>query len=63
MNSTFDDSRVLNRIDKLTNEVVTLSERMTRMQVVLDSGTLVGAIAPDMDSALGHMSVRKARGV
>lgn len=63
MNSTFDDSRVLNRIDKLTNEVITLSERMTRMQVVLDSGTLVGAIAPDMDSALGHMSVRKARGV
>lgn len=63
MNSTFDDSRVLNRIDKLTNEVVTLSERMTRMQVVLDSGSLVGAIAPDMDSALGHMSVRKARGV
>jgi hypothetical protein len=32
------------------------------MQVVMDSGRLVGAIAPDMDKALGSRTVANLRG-
>lgn len=63
VSSTFDDSRILNSIERLTNEVTSLGSKVERMQVVMDSGALVGAIAPDMDNALGRMSARKARGV
>lgn len=36
--------------------------QMANMQLVMDSGTLVGAVAPQMDAALGKMAQRKKRG-
>lgn len=50
-----DLSGVLNRID-------TLGDRIERMQMVMDSGALVGAIATKMDNALGERQDAKTRG-
>lgn len=36
---------------------------VSQMQVVMDSGALVGAISPGMDRSLGVASVMKRRGV
>lgn len=36
--------------------------QLARMSVTLDSGTVVGALAPAMDAKLGILSARKARG-
>ena len=51
-----DLSGVLNRID-------TLGDRIERMQMVMDSGAVVGAIANKMDNALGERQIAKTRGV
>jgi hypothetical protein len=34
---------------------------MQNMQIVLDSGVVVGALAPAMDTALGNIQIRKGR--
>ena len=40
----------------------TLSDKLDRLQIVLDTGAVVGGIATEMDAALGRISVRKGRG-
>lgn len=42
--------------------IETMSEKLERLQVVLDDGTLVGVIVPSMDRALGRRTVAAARG-
>ena len=46
----------------LSNKVDALGQQMANMQVVLDSGLLVGGIAGNMDRQLGTMSMRRGRG-
>lgn len=46
----------------LRTEVRRLGSHMDNMQVVMDSGATVGALAPGMDNALGKMRARKERG-
>ena len=38
-----------------------MTSKMSRLQVVMDSGQLVGAISPQMDNAFGDISTRKGR--
>lgn len=46
---------------KTVNAINDLSDKMDRLQVVLDSGELVGGVAEKMDNALGNRSVYSAR--
>jgi len=39
----------------------TLAEEIKNLQIVLDTGAVVGGLAPAMDTALGNISVRKGR--
>ena len=47
----------------ISSKITTLGESINGMQVVLDSGILVGALASGMDSTLGRSSTMKGRGV
>ena len=58
-----DNSDVVSSIQNLTDRVDKLGASMTRMQVVLDTGATVGAIAPSMDRQLGKMEAYKERGI
>ena len=40
-----------------------MTARMERMQVVLDTGTLVGQIADPLDAALGQKQTFRGRGI
>lgn len=50
-------------LGQLLAEVRTLGDRIDKMQIYLDSGALVGGIAPKMDAALGRRGTMTARGV
>ena len=58
-----DNSDVVSSIQNLTDRVDKLGASMTRMQVVLDTGATVGAIAQSMDRQLGKMEAYKERGI
>lgn len=48
-------ANILDHIDMLSNDI-------QQMQLVMDSGAVVGSIAGQMDSALGQMAVYRGRG-
>lgn len=50
-------------IDSLRNDFNNLSSKLEQMQVVMDTGALVGAIAPNMDNALGGLAKMNRRRV
>lgn len=52
----------INELHALSEQVDELNEAITNMQIVLDSGVLVGATSAKMDQRLGQMAVRKGRG-
>lgn len=52
----------INELHALSEQVDALNEAITNMQIVLDSGVLVGATSAKMDQRLGQMAVRKGRG-
>ena len=57
------NSKLTSAIDSLRSDFNDMTSKLERMQVVLDSGALVGEIAPDMDSALGGLVKMNRRGV
>lgn len=57
-----DNNSVVNELRSLRGEMAEMAERMAHLQVVLDSGTLVGETAPLMDSALGQRQTFRGRG-
>lgn len=54
---------VVSAITDLRYDVNQLNNAMSSMQVVMDSGQLVGSIARGMDSALGRINTYKGRGI
>ena len=56
-----DDSRIVSELNALRTDVNNLNENMANLQVVMDSGSLVGAIAPKMDDELGSIYRRRNR--
>lgn len=58
-----DHSNVLNAMNGIRDEILNLSDRLANLEVVMDTGATVGALAPAMDMELGRRTVRKARGV
>lgn len=59
--SRYDNSDVVSAIGGMQDEMTGLKDAMMDTQIVMDSGVLVGALAPGMDRTLGRMSARKAR--
>ena len=55
--------KLTSAIDSLRSDFSKMASKLESMQVVLDSGTLVGEIAPDMDNALGRLARMNRRGV
>ena len=62
-NGRYDGSNVVSEIQSLRSDVNKLNESIANMQIVMDSGALVGSIAGPMDTALGRRSVYSRRGV
>lgn len=50
-------------INSLKEEIINLGNKMASMQMVLDSGALVGEIAPNVDQQLGRMAIYAGRGI
>lgn len=61
-NSSYNDGNVLANIAGLRNDINTLGDRMEGMQIVMDTGALVGATVGSMDNALGQRAQRQRRG-
>ena len=62
MTITVDNAGVIQELRSLRGEMADMTERMARMQVVLDSGTVVGELAGPMDEALGQRASFRRRG-
>lgn len=63
-NSTIsvDNSDVVTELDRLRGDMRLMGEKLSNLQVMLDTGVLVGSLADPMDSALGSRAYRKKRG-
>lgn len=59
----FESNSIVNAINELRGDVTTLNEEMKNMQVVMDSGQLVGSIGRRMDSYLGRTEQYRGRGI
>ena len=53
---------MVNELRALRSDMNTMTEQITNMQIVMDGGQLVGAIAPTMDNALGNRATMRRRG-
>ena len=53
---------IVNAIASVNERISDLGEKLANMQVILDSGALVGQIAGDMDKNLGERTILKGRG-
>lgn len=62
-NSLYGNSQIVSALDSLHEDIQNLQNVVGNLQVVMDSGMLVGAIAPNMDERLGQMSMYKRRGM
>jgi len=62
MESATSNKDVVDAISGLTERFNTLSEAVSNMKLVLDTGTLVGGIDTKMDKQLGVIAARKGRG-
>ena len=60
---TVNNSDVVAELKSLRGEMAAMADKMERMQVVLDTGALVGEMAGPMDAALGQRSIYKGRGI
>ena len=63
LNVTVDNAGVVRELRSLRGEMAEMTERMRHLQVVLDSGTLVGELAEPMDQALGQRISYRERGI
>ena len=57
-----DNHDVVDELDKLRSDMRLMADKMSKFQVYLDTGALVGNLADPMDSALGARAVRRRRG-
>ena len=53
---------IVNEIQSLNDKLALLGEHLDNMQIVLDSGVLVGATSAQMDAQFGIMNMRAGRG-
>lgn len=58
----YNDSGVITEIGKLREDINSLAEAIAQMKLVMDTGTVVGALAGPIDSALGMRAKYGLRG-
>ncbi len=63
MTVTVDNDGVVQELRSLRGEMGEMMARLERMQVVLDTGTLVGEMADPLDAALGQKQTYRGRGI
>ena len=63
LNATMDNTNVVNAIGSLSDDVISLREAMSNIKMVLDTGTLVGAMTPAVDKHLGIRKMYAERGM
>ena len=63
MTVTIDNDGVVQELRSLRSEMAEMTARLERMQVVLDTGTLVGEMADPLDAALGQKQAFRGRGI
>ncbi len=56
------NTQVVGELRALRNDMNVMTEQIAGMQIIMDSGQLVGAIAPGMDDALGRRAIHRGRG-
>lgn len=56
------NTQVVSELKALRNDMNVMTEQIAGMQIIMDSGQLVGAIAPGMDDALGRRAIHRGRG-
>lgn len=59
---SINNNDVINEMETLRNDISNLKDAMTRLQVVMNSGTLVGELVDPMDAALGMKALQNSRG-
>ena len=57
-----DSDDIINEIQRLSSRLNNLGDAIMGMQIILDTGELVGATSKQMDSAFGALQSRKGRG-
>lgn len=62
INNSIQNRDVVNEIRILNERMEAMDRNMQNLQIVLDTGTLVGETSAMMDSQLGRMAMRKGRG-
>ena len=63
LNATMDNTDVVSAISSLSDDINTLKDAMTNIKMVLDTGTMVGAMTPQIDQQLGMRQVYAGRGI
>ena len=63
LSATMDNSDVVGAIDGLKTDINSLKDAMTNIRMVLDTGTMVGAMTPMIDQQLGMRQVYAGRGM
>lgn len=58
-----DNSDVINELKSLRNDMNTMTETLTQMSIIMDTGALVGSLSRPMDNALGKRQSIRRRGV
>ena len=57
-----DNDNVVTEIGKLRSDIAAATEKLSRLQVMLDGKTMVGELAPAIDYELGKQATRTGRG-
>ena len=57
-----DNTSVVEELRILRGEMTEMTARLERMQIVLDTGVMVGQMAAPMDEALGQRAIYRGRG-
>ena len=61
--SNTDNTNVVDAVVALQEDVVSLKDAMTNIKMVLDTGTMVGAMTPAIDQQLGRNMIYAGRGI
>ena len=60
--NTQSNGQIVDAIDGFKSDLSDLVDKVSQLQVVMDTGELVGAISPEMDRSLGVAAMMKRRG-
>jgi hypothetical protein len=58
-----DNDNVVKAIGELRNDMSVLANTMSKLKIVMDTGTLVGALVGPLDSSFGQRVIYEGRGI